>query len=47
VAEAVAELNPADDFGEAVPAVEFAPSRLRGHHQLEGHGEPGLSAQAR
>ena len=46
MAEAVAELNPLNDFREAVLAVEFAPFPLRRHHQLEGHGQPGLAAEA-
>lgn len=46
MAETVAELDPFDDFGQAVLAVEFAPFALRGHHQLERHGQPGLSAEA-
>lgn len=46
MADAVAELNPADDLWQAVPAVEPPPFLLRRHHQPEGHGEPGLSAQA-
>ena len=33
LAEAVAELIPFDDLGEAVSAVEFAPFLLRRHHQ--------------
>ena len=44
--EAVAELNPLYDLGEAVLAVELSPFLLRGHHQLEGHGQPSLSAEA-
>ena len=46
MAEAVAELNPLDDRGQAVPAVEFAPFLLRRNHQLERHGLPGLAAKA-
>ena len=46
LAEAVAELNPLDDLGQAVPAVEFAPFLLRRHHQLERHGQTGLAAEA-
>lgn len=46
MAEPVAELNPLDDLGQAVSAVEFAPFLLRRHHQLEGHGQTGLSAEA-
>ena len=46
LAEAVAELNPFNDFGQAVPTVEFAPFSLRRHHQLESHGEAGLPAEA-
>ena len=38
MADAVAELNPADDLRQAVPAVRFPPFRLRGHHELEGGG---------
>ena len=46
VAEAVAEFNPLDDFRQAVLTVELALFLLRGHHQSECHGEPGLAAQA-
>ena len=46
MAESVAELNPLDDLGQAVPAVEFAPFFLRRHHQLERHGQTGLAAEA-
>lgn len=45
MAEAVAELNPFDDLGEAVSTVEFASFSLRRHHQLESHCQPGLPAQ--
>ena len=44
--ETVAELNPLYDLWEAVLAVEFSPFLLGRHHQLEGHGQPGLSAEA-
>ena len=44
MAEPVAELNPLDDLGQAVLAVEFAPFLLRQHHQPEGHGQAGLPA---
>ena len=46
MAESVAELNPLDELGQAVLAVEFAPFLLRRHHQLERHGQPGLAAEA-
>ena len=46
MAETVAELNPLDDFGQAVLAVDFAPFLLRRHHQLERHGQTGLAAEA-
>lgn len=44
LAQAVAELNPLDDLGQPVPAIELAPFALRGDHQLERHGEAGLAA---
>lgn len=46
LAQAVAELNPLDDLGQPVPAVEVAPFALRGDHQLERHGEAGLNLAA-
>ena len=46
LAEAVAEHNPLDDFRQAPLAVEFAPFPLCRHHQLEGHGQSGFSAEA-
>jgi hypothetical protein len=46
LAEPVAELNPLDDLGQSVSAVEFAPFLLRRHHQLEGHGQTGFAAEA-
>ena len=46
MAETVAELNPLDYFWQAVLAVEFSPFLLRRHHQLEGHGQSGLAAEA-
>ena len=46
LAEPVAELNPLDDLGQSVLAVEFAPLLLRRHHQPERHGQPGLAAEA-
>ena len=45
MAEPVAELNPLDDLGQAVLAVEFAPFLLGRHDQLEGHCQSGLSAE--
>jgi len=45
LADAVAELNPADDLRQAVLAVEFAPFLLRRHHQLERHGQAALAAE--
>ena len=46
MAEPVAELNPLDDLWWAVLAIEFAPFLLRRQHQLEGHGQSSLSAEA-
>ena len=46
VAETVAELNPLDDLGQAVLAVEFAPFLLRRYHQLERHRQTGFAAEA-
>lgn len=46
MAQAVAELNPLDDFRQAVLAVEFAPFPLRRHHEPEGHGQPGPATEA-
>ena len=46
MAYAVAELNPADDVRQAVPAVELPPFLLCRHHQPERHGQPGLPAEA-
>jgi len=46
LAEAIAEFNPLDDLGQPVLAVKLAPFLLRRHHQPEGHGKPGLAAQA-
>ena len=46
MAEAVAELNPLDDLGQAALAVELAPFLLCRHHQLERHGQTGLAAEA-
>ena len=44
--DSVAELNPFDDFGQAVLPVEFAPFLLGGQHQLVGHGQGRLAAEA-
>ena len=46
MADPIAELNPLDDLGQAVLAVEFTPFLLRRHHQLECHGQSGLAAEA-
>ncbi len=46
MAKPVAELNPLDDLGQAILAVEFSPFLLGGHHQLVGHGQSGLAAEA-
>lgn len=46
LADAVSELNPADDLPQTVAAVDFAPFRLGGHHQPEGHGQAGFSSEA-
>jgi len=35
-----------NDFRQSVRAIEVSPFRLRGHHQPEGHGAPGLAARA-
>ena len=42
----VAELNPFDDFGQPVLAVEFTPFLLGRQHQLVGHRQRRLAAQA-
>ena len=42
----VAEFNPLDDFGQAVLTVEFAPFLLGRQHQLVGHRQGCLAAQA-
>ena len=42
----VAELNPLDDFGQAVLPVEFAPFLLGRQHQLVGHRQRRLAAEA-
>ena len=42
----VAELNPFDDFGQAILTIEFAPLLLGRHHQLVGHGQCRLAAEA-
>ena len=44
--DAIAEFNPFDDLGEAALAVELAPFLLGGQHQLVGHGQRGLAAEA-
>ena len=44
--EAVAELNPFDEFWQAVSPVEFPPFGLGRHHQPERHGQSGFSAEA-
>lgn len=44
--EIVAELNPLDEFWEAVLTIELPPFLLGGEHQLESHGEAGLAAEA-
>ena len=46
MADAVAELNPADDLRQSITAIELSPFLLRRHHQPEGHGETGLPAEA-
>ena len=45
LADPIAELNPLDDLGQAILAVELAPFFLRRHHQLEGHGQTGFAAE--
>ena len=42
----VAELNPPDDLGQAVLAVEFAPFLLGREHQLVRHRQRGLATEA-
>ena len=42
----VAGFNPFDDFGQPVLAVEFAPFLLGRQHQLVGHRQRRLAAQA-
>ena len=42
----VAEFNPLNDFGQAARTVEFAPFLLGGQHQLVGHRQCGLAAEA-
>lgn len=42
----VSELNPLDDFGQAVLTVELSPLLMGGHHQFEGHGSAGLAPKA-
>ena len=42
----VAEFNPLDDFGQAVLTVEFAPFLLGRQHQLVGHRQRRLAAEA-
>lgn len=42
----VVEFNPLDDFGQSVLAIEFAPFLLGGQHQLVGHRQCRLAAQA-
>lgn len=44
--DAVAEFNPLDDFGQSVLTVEFAPFLLGGQHQLVGHRQCRLAAEA-
>lgn len=46
MSDPVSELNPLDDLLQAILAVELSPFLLCGHHQLEGHGQPGLAAKA-
>ena len=42
----VAELNPFDDFGQAILSIEFAPFLLGRQHQLVGHRQCRLAAEA-
>ena len=42
----VAGFNPFDDFGQPVLAVEFAPFLLGRQHQLVGHRQRRLAAEA-
>ena len=44
--DAVAEFNPFDDFRQAARTVEFAPFLLGGQHQLVGHRQRRLAAEA-
>jgi hypothetical protein len=46
VLDPVAEFNPFDDFGQAILSVEFAPFLLGGQHQLVGHRQRCLAAEA-
>jgi hypothetical protein len=46
LSEAVAELDPRDDLGEAVLTFEPTSFLLRRHDQLDCHGQTGLSACA-
>ena len=42
----VAEFNPLDDFGQAARTIGFAPRLLGRQHQLAGHRQRGIPAQA-
>ena len=42
----VAEFNPFDDFRQAILTVEFAPLLPGREHQLVGHRQCGLAAEA-
>ena len=44
--DAVAEFNPFGDFGQAARTVEFAPFLLGRQHQLVGHRQRRLAAEA-
>ena len=46
MADPIAELNPLDDLWQSILTIELAPFLLGGHHQLEGHGQTGLAAEA-
>ena len=46
MAKPIAKLNPLDNLGQAIMAVAFSPFLLGGHHQLVGHSQSSLAAEA-